>query len=225
VAAIASAFVGEAAYGVFRPDIVRPPNLREMSPYERAAYLAGEEVKKKPAAEIKNSALAYGVLGAALGVGLGLAAALARRDRKAGLIAALLGGLAGVIAVAGTSWIMVPLFFRFNSPESGLLYLFPTHAVIFAAAGGAGGLGFGLALRDRQQIGEAVLAGILGGILGTIVFEAALAVAFPTVRTFEPIPDERTPRLLVHFCVAVCTGLLVGFSIRERRGSKAASGS
>jgi hypothetical protein len=157
------------------------------------------------------------VLAAALGGGLGLAAGLGRRDPRAGLTAALGGALGGVVAVAATSAIAVPLFFRYNEPDSGLLILFPVHAAILAAVGAGGGLGFGLGLGDRHRIASALLAGILGGLLGAFVFEAIYGVMYPLARTFEPIPDQWTPRVAAHLCVALCTCLVVGLSLVRGR--------
>ncbi len=43
------------------------------------------------------------------------------------------------------------------------------------------------------------------------------------MRTFEPIPDERVPRLVTYLCVAVGTALIAGRAARRpdrRRAAK-----
>src|SRR5262245_15933429 len=73
LAGLVSWCVGEADYGLFKPDIVLPPNAEQMNSYQRSAYIALEYNRKTPPAERKNTALAYGILGACLGGALGLA--------------------------------------------------------------------------------------------------------------------------------------------------------
>jgi hypothetical protein len=217
VAAFIGGIFGEAEYRRFRPQIVTPPNRTAMNSFERQAFFADQLATQTPLVETKNTALAYGVLGAALASALGLAAGLARGSARSGLLASVIGIVAGVVAGAGSSAVLTPVFSRYNNLESGLLVLFPTHAGIFMAIGATAGLAFALGLEDRRTIAGAVLGGMFGALLGTFVFEAIDAVAFPLVRTLEIIPPERSPRLLAHFCVAVFSAVLVGLSAGAMR--------
>ena len=65
-------------------------------------------------------------------------------------------------------------------------------------------------------MGRAILGGLLGGLVGTIALEVVNSLAFPLMRTFEPIASERTPRLLMYLCVAVATGLFAGLAAGRR---------
>jgi hypothetical protein len=186
-----------------------------MNSLERQSVYADQLAAQKWLVEAKNTALPYGILGATLAAAMGLAAGLAVRNWKAAFSAALLGTLAGAAAGAGSSWALAPMFTRYNTRESGLSVLFPTHAGIFIAIGAVAGLAFALGLRDRRKLAGGLLAGALGGLLGTFIVEAVVAGAFPLMSTLEIVPQERIPRLLTHFCVAVTTALCIGWASRE----------
>jgi hypothetical protein len=94
----------------------------------------------------------------------------------------------------------------------GLSILFMTHAAIFIGVGGTAGLALGLGLGDRPAMVRAVFGGLLGGFLGTVTLETVNSLAFPLMRTLEPIASERTPRLLMYLCTATCTALLTGLA-------------
>ena len=98
LAALVGAFCGEAVYRRFRPMVVMPANGASMRAMERQAYFAGQYEVQKALVETKNTALAYGILGAALSGALGLAAGLARRRSRSAFFAALIGSLAGAVA-------------------------------------------------------------------------------------------------------------------------------
>jgi len=205
VAALVAGIVGEATYHLFLPDFPVPANVKDMNPYERMALLATAETKAKPASEMKNTMIAYGVLGAALAGALGLAGALARGNLRSGLGAVGVGILVGGITGAGISAVFVPVFFQLYDPEAGMLSVFVAHLGIFTAIGAAAGLGLGLGLKDRRLMAGAIFGGVLGALIGTFVFEAINSTIFPLMRTEEPIPSERLPRLLADFCVAMFT--------------------
>jgi hypothetical protein len=222
-AALLGGICGEAGFRRFRPIVVMPTNRPTMNALERQSIFAEQLASQKSMVETKNTALAYGALGAVLAGALGLAAGLARRSPRSGLLAALIGIVAGAVAGAGSSAALAPLFTRYNDLESGLMILFPTHAGIFMAIGAAAGLAFALGLEERRKLVGAVLAGTFGALLGTFVFEAIDALAFPLVRTLEIIPPERAPRLLVHLCVAFFTALLVGLSAGDVSASRSSA--
>ena len=73
-------------------------------------------------------------------------------------------------------------------------------------------LGFGL--DDRPALGRALFGGMLGALAATFVFETASSLAFPLMRTYQPVPAEQLPRLLAHMCVAI------GTSLDRRAGSR-----
>jgi uncharacterized membrane protein len=213
---------GEAAYGLFEPDIVLPPNFQEMSTYEKSNYLAQEDTRKIPPAEAKNTALAYGLLGACLGAALGLAGGLSRGSLRTGLYIAVLGLVGGGIAGAGVSAGATTLFFRYLDPEAGLKLPLLTHGAIFAVVGAAGGAALGLGLGDRRAVLLGLIGGLIGGILGTLLYELLVAIAYPTMRVEQPVPAEGIPRLLAHLFVAISVAAFAVLSIQGRKPAGAA---
>src|SRR5690348_9064901 len=55
----------EQVYGHFQPQYKLPANFATLGPYEKPTVLAQLIAKATPASESKNTALAYGLLGAA----------------------------------------------------------------------------------------------------------------------------------------------------------------
>ncbi len=222
IAFLASWLVGEAAHGYFRPTIVHPPGWEDMNPYAKSDYISRETRQKRLPAEMKNTALAFGFLGAALGGSLGLAGGLVRRSPKGGLLGGARGAVIGLAAGAGASALMTSVFFRLLDDQGNLMVPLLTHCVIAATVGAAGGLGFGAGLGDRRCIARAALGGLVGAALGGLVFEMINAVAFPLVRVSEPVPDGRTPRLLLHLCVSMiaAVGIALGARVPGKELSK-----
>ena len=179
---------GEAASGLFRPESERvfPVNYKAMGGYQKQAALSMVEGEALRVADRKKAAARFGLLGLVLGVGLGLVGGLAGGSRWTAARGAIVGALAGAAAGAGLSWAAIPLFFRFQSPESGLGVLFMTHAAIFVAVGATSGLALGLGLGDRSAVGRALFGGLLGGFLGTIALETVISLAFPRRAPWSP---------------------------------------
>jgi hypothetical protein len=206
---------GEATFDSFKLEdaLVYPPNYSQISGYHKMALQAEVAGKARIVVERKKTAVAFGLLGLVLGLSLALTGGLARGGPRPALAGAVIGGLAGAAAGGGLSWALVPWFFRYEDPEGGgMLVLFLTHAGIFAGVGAAAGLALGLGLNDRSALGRALFGGQLGALIGTVAYEAALATAFPLMRTYEPLSTERAPRLLAHLLVAACTALLAGLA-------------
>jgi hypothetical protein len=216
LAGLVTCLGGEAAYDWFKPIFPLPANWAKLGPYEKPDVLSALLRKARPGAEAKNSALAYGLLGATLAGGLGLAGGLARRSIPAALAAALVGLVGGAATGAGLSVPVTHAFYKHLDPESGLMLALLIRGGIWAPIGAVAGLAFGLGLGGPRTIARALIGGLAGGILGTMAFEIANAFAFPLSRLNAPIPDERFPRLLAILCVAVSTALAVAVGVRER---------
>jgi len=222
VAGALSGLAGEATGRAIPLNIEYPAGFARMGGYQKDAVLASITVDALRVAERKRAAVAYGLLGGLLGVGLGVAGGAARRSFRSGLGGAVLGGLTGAAAGAALSAAVVPIFFRFEDPETdatitGLLVRFFTHAAIFAGVGAAGGLALGWGLGDKRSIGRALFAGLLGAVFGTLAFEVISTVAFPFLRTYDPVPSEPIPRMVAHLCVAVGTAVLAGMAAGAAR--------
>ena len=127
----------------------------------------------------------------------------------------LIGGVSGCLVGAGLSMALVPVFYDASNSQTGLPLLFLTHLAIFAGIGAAGGLALGWSLGDRRVIVRCMIGGIVGALVGTLVFEVTNFVAFPNLRTFEPVPVKTIPRLIMHFCVGGRCGCLCRAGRRE----------
>jgi hypothetical protein len=145
----------------------------------------------------------------------GLSCGSFARARASAAVGAVVAGLAG----AAIAFAAIPLFFRFLDPESGgLLLLFLTHGAIFAGIGATAGLALGLGVGDRSSLSRAAFGGLLGGLLGTFIFDSALSLMFPLMRTFQPIPDEPAPRWIAHLCVAIFVAFSAALAVGSPRG-------
>jgi hypothetical protein len=209
---------GEAIYPAFhfKDEVIYPANYKTLSGYRKEGVDAMIQSQAQRIVERKKAAASFGLLGLVLAAGLGLiGGGAAGSPRRAGL-GAVGGGLAGALAGAGLSWAAVPLFFRYLEPESGFTILFLTHAAIFIGIGGASGLGLGLGLGDGRSLVTGLLGGLLGGFLGTVTLETVDSLAFPLMRTFEPIASERIPRAVMYLCLAAVTALVAGLAAGKR---------
>jgi hypothetical protein len=226
---------GGAALVSFPVRMNVPPNFNQMDGYTRTgvrAVLARQGVR---IAERRRAEAAFGLLGALLGVGLGLAGGLARGTPRSAMGGALTGGLTGIAYGVVFSLVLVPVFFhyqdaaesaQFTNPDAApslLVLLFLTHAGICAGIGLAAGMALGLGSGDRKCIAPAMIAGLAGACIGVFLFETINSLAFPLMRTFVPMPEERVPRLLAHACVAVATAFLAGLAAELTPRQAAAS--
>jgi hypothetical protein len=216
LAGVFAGIFGEATNRAIPLKVILPPGYESMGGYQKDSARAQAFGKAEQIAEKQNAEVAYGALGLLLGGCIGLAGGLASGSLRSGLKAATLGAVTGAALSAGMCYALVPMFYRYLDPESGLVDLFLTHAGIFAVIGIAVGLALGWGLGDSTALGQAVLGGFLGALLGTFAFETINSLMFPLVRTFEPMPTERVPRLLVHLCVAVCAAVGAGLAVSAR---------
>jgi hypothetical protein len=217
IAGTLSGLGGEATGRAIPISMQYPAGFARLSGYHKEAVMAMVTGDALRVAERKRAAAAYGLLGVLLGVGLGLAGGLARGSLRSGVWGAVVGSVAGAVAGAVLSAALVPVFFQFQDPETdatmqgGLLLLF-TRAGIFSGIGAAGGLALGWGLGDRRLIGRAAIGGLLGAVFGALVFDVINSLVFPMVRTYEPMPAERTLRMLVQLCVAIGAAVLAGLA-------------
>jgi hypothetical protein len=240
VAGLESWVGGEAAYGHYTPVFKLPANWDRLGPYDKPNVISDLLREATPIAEAKNTAVAYGLLGASLGAALGLAGGLARRSAGAALAATLFGAVAGVATGAGMSVVLTHEFYRRINPESGMMLGMLTHAGIWVPVGAVAGLAFGLGLGGPRAIAFALLGGLAGAVFGTMAFETINAIAFPLIRVNAPIPGDwltreeaqklprllarlytGLPRLLSCLCVAVFTALGAAVGVRRRGGKPA----
>jgi len=209
-AGIVSWLGGEATYGSFRPAtvitlVMGAPEL-STTPATRAA------------ADAKNAAVAFAMLGAALGLALGLAGGLSRGSRRAAAQAALIGGGLGGLLGAVTAWALTILDYRIRDPSShSLLIPLLLHAGIAAAVGGGGGLALGLGRGGRPAAVRAAAGGALGGLLGAVLYEVIGALAFPLAETVQTIAVAWSPRLLDRLLIAIPAAVIAASAVGGRQ--------
>ncbi len=179
------------------------------------------------AASIKNAAVAYGLLGGLLGAALGLTGGLARGNRRAALAGAAVGLVSGASL---TALMAVPAlsgywsYFGDNPLGEELGVPFLTHTAVWGPIGLTGGLALALgAGGGRPAILRAALGGLIGAIVGTVLYEFTGAAFFPLDQTTFPISASASSRCLARLAVALCatTGALLAFSPRRTRPARA----
>jgi len=221
IAGVVAGLCGEAVYGWFQPVLVYPPGFEKLSPFDKPDVISGLLRKEEPGVELKNTAVATGLLGAALGGALGLVGGLARRSLRSGLIAGVVGAFAAAAIGAVMAAILTPIFYRSVDPETGLELGILIHSGLWVPIGAVAGLAFGLGLgRGTGTILKALLGGLAGAVLGTLMSELGDALAFSNVRLDKPIPDDWHCRILAVFCVSICSALGAALSLGARKSGK-----
>jgi hypothetical protein len=166
--------------------------------------MMAETLDTMAVADVKNAALAFGVLGATLGMTMGLAGGLSRGSWTRGTMAALVGLTLGAATVAGITLAVLPLIgisqVQFQGDLKTALLI---HGAAWAPIGAVGGLAFGLGMGGRGRILPALVGGLLGAALGTIIYEIVGALALPTSETARPISATWGTRLFARLCVAL----------------------
>jgi outer membrane lipoprotein SlyB len=210
IAGFASWLIGEAIHGRFAPPDART-GLR----------LSPEQIQTRRATIDTSRALeatvAFGSLGAVLGLACGSAGGCARGSARAALIAAMAGTILGGAAGAITSRALLPIYYRLHDPDRDDLVL----AILilggaWCAIGASAGAAFGIGLGDRGRALRALLGGILGAAAGALVYEMVGALAFPLEGTSNPISATWGTRLLARLAVTIlisagaATGALSG---------------
>lgn len=153
-------------------------------------------------ARVRNSALAFGVLGLFLGGCRGLA----RRSSFAAT-AGVLGSVLGFAGGATASLALLPCFIvsRLRYPDNDLLISFVMHGAIWGLVGALAGSAFAVGLGMRSVWVRALVAGFAGALIGAVAFDLIGVVAFPGARTDEPISATWVTRLMARLLVTVAT--------------------
>ena len=206
IAGVVACFGGEAMY-----DFYKPTDEAASQPY------AFKQLNfEKDIADGRNSAMAYGMLGAATGLALGLTAGFARRSKRHALIGGLSGLVLGGLAPALIAPWVVPLHRKWYWPETPDLKLpILVHGAMWCALGLGAGLAFGIGLGGRRRIAQAAIGGFIGALLATVLFDAVGAIAFAGTRADLPIADVVSVRILSRMLVATGVGLGASWAIRE----------
>jgi hypothetical protein len=204
LAGLAGFVIGEAAPILLPASFDLPPELRR-----NTNSVPLEIERRRGGARDRAAALAYGGLGAVLGLALGAAGGLARRSARAAIGAGLTGLVLGGAAGAGTTLALLPSFHATRAAASDeewnndLALALRTHGGIWLAIGAVGGLALGLGLVGWPRVGRAIIGGMLGAALAAVIYEFAGAVFFPVAETFRPMAITPAPRLMANLAVAL----------------------
>ncbi len=178
------------------------------------------------AAAARNGAVSFGLLGLCLGSALGIAGGLARRSALAATRGGLLGAVLGLVLGVGLSLGLLPWFLsqqdRFSDDDLIVLVVsLVMHALIWGLLGASAGLAFAVGLEKPRMWHRAVIAGICGAVLGTVVFELAGGLFFPLSATHQPISETWPTRLMARLLVALGTaGVVISVLVKpEHKGT------
>jgi hypothetical protein len=197
ISGIASWLIGETLHGRFRP--VEATSGARPSSETRARF-----VVEATASETLEASFAFGSLGAVLGLTLGLAGGSARGSARAALIAAIVGSLLVGVAGAGMSRVLLPIYFRVLDPDHGDLTLaILILGGIWPLIGAAGGVAFGIGLGEPGRAVRAVYGGLLGALVGLLLYEIVGAVVFPFDKTSNPLSATWHTRLFARLAVSI----------------------
>lgn len=176
-------------------------------------------VKTSNIAATWNGAIAVGALGVCLGGALGIAGGLARRSVAAAVKAGLSGAVLGAALAAATSLLLVPYFLRTlpNYPDLDIILSMIMHGTIWGSAGAAGGLAFALGRGERNLIGPAVAAGLVGAVFGAVAFDLIGGALFPLANTGQPISSTWSTRFLARMLVPIGASGALGLTLPKNR--------
>jgi hypothetical protein len=184
------------------------------------------------AADSKNATVAYGILGAMLGLALGVAGGLVLNSPQRGAFAGFTGAVLGAIGGAGGAIAFLPIYFRqldVAQEELGRDLVIPllVHCGAWAIIGAASGIALGLGLGEGRRAARAAVGGLIGGALGAVVYEVVGALVFPHARTTQPIALTWGPRLLAALSVSLMIAVMAVSTIAQappRRATERATG-
>jgi hypothetical protein len=204
LAGAAAWLVGESTFDYFKPSLAASENVRGFNP-----FLLNQEM---PGVRARNGAATFGALGGLLGLALGLAGGLSRRSAVGVLLGALVGLILGTAAGALPALAVMPWQFRHRHDDPSTSSLFMPlliHLGLWSTVGLAAGLAFGVGAgaSPPSRIIRAALAGLVGAMMGTVVFEVVGAVLFPMAHTPDPFSATSGTRLMARLCVAGFVGL------------------
>jgi hypothetical protein len=181
-----------------------------------------------PGVNSRNGALAFGSLGGLLGLCLGLAGGISRRSVGGALLGAIAGVILGVTCGAFPSFAVMPWQWTHRGDDpwtADLLAPMLIHFGLWSGAGFAAGLAFAIGSRGFNpfRLFQGAFAGLVGAMLGTLVYELGGAYLFPFAHTPNPFSDTAVTRLLARLCVAGFVGLAVFRTLRADLPRKKAS--
>jgi hypothetical protein len=197
LAGIAAWLVGERTMVYTRPSLAASENYRDSGPLN---------IEMLHVTAI-NGSLTFGALGALLGLAMGLGGGLSSGSAKSAISGAVVGLVLGAAAGALPSLVVMPWQWSHRNDDPAnveLMMPLMIHFALWSLAGLAAGLAFGVGSSGFKpfRLFEAALAGLIGAMLGTFVYELAGASLFPFAQTTDPFSQTSGSRLFARLCVA-----------------------
>jgi hypothetical protein len=163
-------------------------------------------------------------LGALMGAAMGLAGGLSRRSKEGARRGALVGLALGAVLGAVASLAFIPLYFvakRFAATaEPDLSVAMLLHAGVWMSVGAVAGMAFALGLGEPRRAGRAVLGGLLGALVGTLLYDVIGAAVFPLDGTADPIAQTWYSRSLARVLVPLLSALAIAKFAGEQPGKQ-----
>jgi hypothetical protein len=223
----AGALAGLLSWAAGEPlrEVVRPRSTAVRTREGTRTFIPPPE---SAAADTRNAALSFTVLGGLSGAGLGVAGGLSRKNGRAVALAGLVGLVLGAAVAGRLTILLLPAYFAFRmrTPDESLQNLFwplIVHIGLWAPAGAAGGLAFAIGHAARRRTLAVVMGGLLGAALGTAVYEIVGALAFPMAGTPSVISSTAGTRLLARVAVTTfaAAGVALGLTMELSPGDEA----
>jgi hypothetical protein len=213
VAGLAAFGIGEATYKIIP--------ARRVALNTLGTITQNVTPETQSAAEVRNAALAFAVLGGCLGGCLGMAGGLARRSGWATAAAGLLGLLLAVGLAGGVSLGTLKAFgnARVTYSEYDMPLSMAMHGLIWGLSGAAAGLAFAVGMGGRRLLATAPGAGFAGAVLGAIAFDLIGAGLFPMADTGDPVSITWGSRLTARLLVALATAAGIILILPAGQGS------
>ena len=206
--------LGELIYGRFAPELV-------------GQSVGGNQVMRptmetKAASDARNSATAFGILGAVIGLFLGLAGGLERRSIGSAAKAGCVGLVLGVTVGAVLPLVLVVPYLRMLNRRTAddLLLSLGLHAMLWGPLGAVGGLAFGIGRGRSGQTLRLMVGGLMGAIVGTIAYDAIGGAVAPLAGTADAISSTWPTRLLARLLVAISAAVAIDLTIRATKGPR-----
>jgi hypothetical protein len=200
VAGVSAWLGGEASLNMIKP-VVHAASSRGL-------VLGLSSRREIAAAEAKNAAVAFALLGASIGTGMGLAGGLVRRSGRAAAKAALFGLIAGTVVSAALSLALLPAYnvYKARHPDEAsqdLTLPLLVHLCIWSGAGLVAGWALAIGLDAKERRARIALGGLAGAALGAVAYELIGALVFPGAQTSAFVSSTWETRLFARLAVAV----------------------
>jgi hypothetical protein len=201
------------AWGLGESPLVRvapeQSNLVVMGQVTQTIATTGEAIRE---AERRSAIRGLAAFGALLGLAVGAASGLTSRGGRAAVIAGVAGLVAGGLAGSAATLGAVPLYEAMRTPGTQeLLPALLMHVALVVPVGLAVGLAFGLgkASSPGLLIGAAI-TGAVGAAIGAVAFQVVGTLAFPLSGVDQLLPKTPISRLAARVSVALAVGLVLG---------------